>query len=58
MIGCASLVLVLVLVLVLDHAGTAVPAGTAGTAGGWRPIPTTMPYFWREQIVDAASPPR
>jgi hypothetical protein len=36
-------------------AGTAVPAGTAG---GWRPIPATMPYYWREQVVDAAGTPR
>ncbi len=31
-------------------------AGTAGTAGGWRPIPTTMPYYWWEQVVDTAFP--
>jgi hypothetical protein len=38
--------------------GTADPAGTAGTAGGWRPLPTAMRYYWPEQVVDAASPPR
>ena len=33
---------IFVLVLVLEAAGTADPAGTAG---GWRPIPTAMPHY-------------
>ena len=24
----------------------------------WRHMPATMPYYWREQVVDAASRPR
>ena len=39
------MIFVLVLVLVLEAAGAADPAGTAGTAGGWRPIPTAMPHY-------------
>ncbi len=33
--------------------GTAGTAGTAGTTGGCRPIPTTMPYYWREPAAEA-----
>ena len=35
--------------------GTADPAGTAG---GRYPKPASIPYYWREQVVDAASSPR
>ena len=40
-----------------SNPGTADPAGTAGTAGGLRPIPTTSAYGWRGRRCGAALEP-